>query len=129
MAHLEVTKMREDLKPLFFWKGKREDIVSYVLRCLECQQVKNKRRHSTRLLQPHAIPESQSEVILMHFIVLFPLTARRNNSIFMVVDTRTKSAHFIPVRMTYQALEIARVFIREIVILHGIPKIIIFDKG
>jgi hypothetical protein len=37
MAHPGVTKMREDLKPLFFWKGMKEDIVNYVARCLECQ--------------------------------------------------------------------------------------------
>jgi hypothetical protein len=34
MAHLGVTKMKEDLKPLFFWKGMKVDIVSYVARCL-----------------------------------------------------------------------------------------------
>jgi hypothetical protein len=37
MAHPEVMKMREDLKPLFFWKLMKEDIVNYVARCLECQ--------------------------------------------------------------------------------------------
>jgi hypothetical protein len=36
MAHPGVTKMRADLKPLFFWKGMKVDIVSYVARCLEC---------------------------------------------------------------------------------------------
>jgi hypothetical protein len=37
MAHPGVTKMRVDLKPLFFWKGMKEDIVNYVAKCLECQ--------------------------------------------------------------------------------------------
>jgi hypothetical protein len=37
MAHPGVTKMREDLKPLFFWKGMKADIVNFVARCLECQ--------------------------------------------------------------------------------------------
>jgi hypothetical protein len=37
MAHLGVTKMRVDLKPLFFWKEMKADIVNYVARCLECQ--------------------------------------------------------------------------------------------
>jgi hypothetical protein len=34
MAHPGVTKMRVDLKPLFYWKGMKEDIVKYVSRCL-----------------------------------------------------------------------------------------------
>jgi hypothetical protein len=47
MAHLGLTKMREDLNPLFFWKGMKVDIVNYVARCIECQQVKAEHRHLT----------------------------------------------------------------------------------
>jgi hypothetical protein len=94
MAHPGVTKMRADLKPLFFWKGMKADIVNFVARCLECQQVKAEHRHPTGLLQPHAIPESKWEVISMDFIVGLPLMARRHDSMFVVVDTLTKSAHF-----------------------------------
>jgi hypothetical protein len=36
MAHPGVTKMRADLKPLFFWKGMKAVIVNFVARCLEC---------------------------------------------------------------------------------------------
>jgi hypothetical protein len=129
MAHPGVTKMREDLKPLFFWKGMKGDMVNYVARCLECQQVKAEHRHPTGLLQPHAILESKWEVISMDFIVGLPLTARRHDSIFVVVDTLMKSPHFIPMRTTYQELDIARVFISEIVRLHGMPKKIISDRG
>jgi hypothetical protein len=46
----------------------------------------------------------------------------------VVVDTLTKSAHFIPMRTTYQVSDIARFFINEIVILHGVPKRIIFER-
>jgi hypothetical protein len=42
-----VTNMRAYLKPLLFYKGIKEDIVNYVERCLECQQVKAEHRHST----------------------------------------------------------------------------------
>jgi hypothetical protein len=80
---------------LFFWKGMKADIVNFVARCLECQQVKAEHRHPAGLLQPHAIPESKWEVISMDFIVGLPLMARRHDSIFVVVDTLTKSAHFI----------------------------------
>jgi hypothetical protein len=63
----------------------------------------------------------------MDFIIGFPLMERRHDSIFIVVYTLMKSAHFIPVRTTYQAPNIARVFISEIVRLHGVPKRIISD--
>jgi hypothetical protein len=47
----------------------KADIVKYMARCLECQQVKVEHRHPDGLLQPHTIPESKWEVILMEFIV------------------------------------------------------------
>ena len=65
----------------------------------------------------------------MDFIVGLPLTARRHDSIFLIVDTMTKSTHSIPVHTTYHAPNIVRVFISEIVRLHGVPKKIISDRG
>jgi hypothetical protein len=129
MAHLGVTKMREDLKPLFFWKGRKAYIVNYMVRCLECQQVKVEHRHLIGLLQPHAILESKWEVISMDVIVGFPIMTRRHDSIFMVVDSLMKSAHYILVPTMYQAQYIARMVINEIVRLHGVPKRIISDRG
>jgi hypothetical protein len=129
MSHPRVMKMRAYLKPLLFWKGMKEDIVNYVAKCLECKMVKDEHRHPTKLLQPHIILESKWEVISMDFIVGFPLMTRRHNSIFVVVNTMTKSSHCIHVRMMYQSLDLHRFFIRDIVRLHGIPKNIISNRG
>jgi hypothetical protein len=63
----------------------------------------------------------------MDFIVGLSLMHMEARLDFVVVDTLMKSAHFIPVRMMYQAPDIARVFISEIVRLHGMPKRIIYD--
>jgi transposase InsO family protein len=65
----------------------------------------------------------------MDFIVGLPLTTRRYDSIFVVVYALMKSANFIPMCMTYQAPDIARVFISDIVRLHGVPERIISDRG
>jgi transposase InsO family protein len=65
----------------------------------------------------------------MDLIVGLPLTTRRHESIFVVVGTQIKSAHFIPLETTYQAPHIPRVFISEIVTLHGVPERIISDQG
>jgi ribosomal protein L35AE/L33A len=65
----------------------------------------------------------------MDFIVGLPLTTRKHDLVFVVVDTLTKSAHFIPVRTTYREPDTARFFIGEIVRLHGMSKRIISDQG
>jgi hypothetical protein len=51
------------------------------------------------------------------------------NPIIYGVITLTKSDHFIPVRDTYDVTDVARVFVSEVIHLHGIPKKIIFDRG
>eukprot|EP00253_Pinus_taeda_P002337 PITA_02337 len=81
-----------------------------------------------RSLSPHDIPMSKWETISMDFITGLPLTSQRHNAILVVVDKLTKSAHFIPVRDTYDVADVARVFINEIIRFHGVPKKIISDR-
>ena len=64
----------------------------------------------------------------MDFVVGLPLTSHRHNAILVIVDKLTKSAHFIPVRDTYDVTDVAHVFISEVICLHGIPKKIISDR-
>eukprot|EP00253_Pinus_taeda_P020588 PITA_20588 len=79
-------------------------------------------------LTTHDIPMSKWETISMDFITGLPLTSQRHNAILLVVDKLTKSAHFIPVRDTYDVADVARVFINEIIRFHGVPKKIISDR-
>jgi hypothetical protein len=65
----------------------------------------------------------------MDFIMGLPRTLRGYNSIWVIVDRLTKSAHFIPVAMTYRVKQYAELYISHIVRYHGIPKTIIFDRG
>ena len=65
----------------------------------------------------------------MDFIIGFILMAKRHDLIFVVVDTLKKGAHFIPVHMTYQVPDISRVVVNNFVILHGVPRRIISDRG
>jgi len=65
----------------------------------------------------------------MDFVSGLPRTLKNFDSIWVVVDRLTKSAHFIPVCTTYSAERLARIFIQEIVRLHGVPVTIISDRG
>jgi hypothetical protein len=64
-------------------------------------------QHPTGLLQPFPIPEWKWEVISMDFITGFPKTQKQHDSIMVVVDKLSKSAHFIPVKSTYKVVHIA----------------------
>ena len=63
--------------------------------------------HSASLLQPQDIPMTKWEVISMAFIIGLSLTPQRHNVILVVVDKLTKSTNFIPVRETYEVVDVA----------------------
>jgi hypothetical protein len=46
----------------------------------------------------------------------------------VVINKLSKSSHFIPVKSTFKAINIAEIFMKEIFRLHGIPKIVISDR-
>jgi hypothetical protein len=58
-AHLGVKKMYTDMRKLFFWVGMKHDVVHFVAKSLECQQVKADHHHPAGLLQPHDVPMSK----------------------------------------------------------------------
>ena len=61
-------------------------------------------------------------------MVGLPVTGRKYDSVWVVVDRLTKSAHFLPVRTDYSLDKLTELYIREIVRLHGIPISIISDR-
>ena len=65
----------------------------------------------------------------MDFVVGLPTTLGGYDSIWVVVDRLTKSAHFISVRVKYTAEKLAELYICQIVRLHGVPISIISDRG
>jgi hypothetical protein len=65
----------------------------------------------------------------MDFIVGLPLSTHKFDSIWVIVDRFTKSAHFIPVHTNYRAEKCTKLYIARILCMHGVSKIIIFDRG
>ena len=100
----------------------------YILRCMKCQQVKVEHQHPGGLLQPFPVPEWKWEIISMDFITGLPMTWRQHDSIMVLVDKLTKAAHFILVKSTDKTDDIAKIFMRDIFKLHGLPKEIVSDR-
>jgi hypothetical protein len=75
------------------------------------------------------VPEWKWEDIAMDFIVELPRTQLGYNSIWVIVDRLTKVAHFVPVKTTYFRLQLAELYMPRIVCLHGVPNMIVSDRG
>jgi hypothetical protein len=58
-----------------------------------------------------------------------PMTARKFDSIWVIVDRLSKSAHFIPVNIKYRVKMYAEIYTAPVLYLHGVPKTIISDRG
>ncbi|WMV37260.1 hypothetical protein MTR67_030645 [Solanum verrucosum] len=119
--HSGVTKMYRDLKRLYWWPGMKKDIAEFVAKCQNCQQVKYELQRLAGLLQRVSIPKWKWEMIEMDFVVRLAKTLGKFDSIWVVVDRLTKSTHFIPVRIDYIAQQLAKVYVKEIVRLYGVP--------
>ena len=64
----------------------------------------------------------------MDFVTYLPWTPRRHDALWVIVDWLTKSAHFLAVRMNFTLEEFCRLYIQEIVCLHGVPVSIVSDR-
>ena len=65
----------------------------------------------------------------MDFIVGLPNTSQKHDSIWVIIDRLTKTAHFLPMHTTYSVKKYAEIYLDQIVRLHGVPKTIISDHG
>ncbi|GAU51348.1 hypothetical protein TSUD_412960 [Trifolium subterraneum] len=126
--HPGSTKMYHDLKKNYWWLNMKTEIAEFVSRCIVCQQVKIEHQKPAGPLQPLEIPEWKWEHITMDFVTGLPRNQKGEDSIWVIVDRLTKSAHFITVKSTYRASRYAEIFLEEIVKLHGVPLRIVSDR-
>ncbi|WVZ63840.1 hypothetical protein U9M48_013438 [Paspalum notatum var. saurae] len=97
--HPGSNKMYQDLKQKFWWT----QIAKYVSECDVCQRIKADHLKPAGMLQPLALSAWKWEDIHMEFIVGLPRTQKGYDSIWVIIDRFTKSAHFIPVKNRYIA--------------------------
>ena len=99
-----------------------------VAHCLTCQQVKIEHQRPGGPLQSLKIPQHKWKVVTMDFVIGLPKSPKGNTAIWVVVDKLTKTAHFIPYKSGMTLEGMARLYVQEIMRLHGVPRKIISDR-
>ncbi|GJX33791.1 putative reverse transcriptase domain-containing protein [Tanacetum coccineum] len=99
-VHPGADKMYHDLRDMYWWSGMKRDISTYVSKCLTYSKVKAEHQRPSGLLQQPKIPEWKL----------------------------TKSAHFLAMREDYSTERLAKLYIDEIFVRHGVPVSIISDR-
>ncbi|GKB50454.1 putative reverse transcriptase domain-containing protein [Tanacetum coccineum] len=127
-VHPRADKMYHDLRDMYWWPGMKRDIATYVSKCLTCSKVKAEHQRPSGLLQQPEIPEWKWDKITMDFITKLPRSKSGHDTIWVIVDRLTKSAHFLAIREDYSTEKLAKIYIDEIVARHGVPVSIISDR-
>ncbi|GJZ91030.1 putative reverse transcriptase domain-containing protein, partial [Tanacetum coccineum] len=102
-VHPGADKMYYDLRDRYWWPGMKKDIA-----------------------QPE-IPEWKWEGIAKDFVIKLLRTSSGLDTIWVIVDWLTKSAHFLPMREDYKMDRLARLYLNKIVARHGVPISMIAD--
>nr|GEV42802.1 putative reverse transcriptase domain-containing protein [Tanacetum cinerariifolium] len=126
--HKRANTMYYDLRDRYWWSGIKNDIVGYVSRCLTCLYVKAEHQRPSGLLQQPEIPEWKWKRIAMDFVMKLSRTSSGHDTIWVIVDRLTKSAHFLPMHEDYKMDRLARLYLNEIVARHGVLISITLDR-
>jgi hypothetical protein len=98
-----------------------------IAECPVCQISKTERVPYPGLLDPLPIPHRKWSEISLDFVEGLP-TSKGKNVILVVVDRLTKYSHFLPLSHPYTVKEVANIFIKNIIKLHGPPTVITSDR-
>nr|GEW26462.1 putative reverse transcriptase domain-containing protein [Tanacetum cinerariifolium] len=116
------------MKQLYWWPNMKADIATYVSKCLTYLKVKAEHQKPSRLLVQPEIPEWKWDNITINFVTKLPRIQSRNDTIWVIIDQLTKSAHFIPMKENNLMDKLARLYLKKVVTRHEIPVSIICDR-
>ncbi|GKE08657.1 putative reverse transcriptase domain-containing protein [Tanacetum coccineum] len=124
----EVRYLVEDLKKLYWWSNMKAEIATYVSKCLTFAKVKAECQKPSGLLVQPVIPIWKWENITMDFITKLPKTSTGQDTIWVIVDRLTKSAHFLPMKEADSMDKLTRQYLKEVVSRHRVSVLIISDQ-
>ncbi|GJU13286.1 putative reverse transcriptase domain-containing protein [Tanacetum coccineum] len=97
-------------------------------KCLTCANVKAEYQKPSGLLFQPEIPQWKWENITMDFVSKLPKMATGKDTIWVIVDRLTKSAHFLPMKENDSMEKLTRQYLKEVVSRHGVPVSIISNQ-
>lgn len=127
-GHLGNHKTAEQILRSYTWIKLGKDVRGYVRACPTCQENKSRTTQPAGESLPLAIPKNKWESVSMDFITNLPKTNTGKNMILTIVDRLTKMAHFVAMKGTATAEDVAKKFLKHIVRLHGMPTSIVSDR-
>ena len=98
----------------------KREIAQFIIGCDVCRRIKAEYQRPAGTLRPLPIPEWKWDKVGMDFITGFPKTPKGNDAILVIIDRLSKVAHFLPVRESITASQLADLYVSRVVSLHGV---------
>ena len=130
-GHPGKNRLYECLSRDWFWPKLSADTRTFVRNCHGCKRNETSRQRYQGTLKPLPLPIQRWRDISVDFVGPFPymLEFSEFDSIMVVVDRLSKERHYSPCHSTMTALDLSRLFLRDIWRLHGLPDSIVSDRG
>ena len=127
VGHKAARKTRDYVSRWFWWPTMAKDVEMFCKSCGTCQTTKTSTLKPRGLLHSLPIPEAPWQSIAMDFVGPFP-ECMGHDYLLVVICRLTSLVHLIPTNTSARATDIAWLFLRDIVRLHGLPETIVSDR-
>lgn len=127
-GHLGVNKTLGRIRVRFFWKGMAKDVGAYIKSCKSCQERKRPMGKKIAPLQPNTQAQRPFEMVAMDILGPLPTTMNGNRYLLVFTDYFTRWVEAIPLP-DQKAETIAREFVTQILLRHGVPLKLLTDCG
>lgn len=127
LGHMGATKTSDYIRRWFWWHSMSKDIDKFCKSCGTCQTTKSATQRPQGLLHNLPIPTRPWQSIGMDFAGPFP-DCDGYDYLWIIVCRMTGMTHLIPLTTKVRASELAWMYIREVVRLHGQPESIVSDR-
>jgi hypothetical protein len=127
-GHLGRDKTTLAVKQRFYWKGIDAAVDAYVTSCDECQRNKPSQERPMGTPMPLPAPASPWEQVTLDLITSLPRSSAGHTAIVVFVDKLTKMVHYSPTTDEVTAPQLAALFLRDVVRLHGFPRSLVSDR-
>ena len=127
LGHFGPQKTAEYIRRHYWWPRIGQDVKHYCKTCPVCQMTKSSTQKVPGLLHSLLIPARPWGSITMDFVGPF-LESSGHDYLWVVICCLTSMVHLVPIRTTTTASELAELYIREIVRLHGLAGSIVSDR-